>query len=186
MRLVKWFLQPSQKCGWGVFVLVGGFFVVMFVWGFNAFADATNKMSFCVSCHEMQINFEEYKKSVHYANRTGVRATCSDCHVPKEFGPKLVAKIVAAKDVWHTILGTIDTPEKFNAYRMDMAKRVWAKMEASGSRECKGCHNFEAMDLEQQGRRPKQKHPQAVQEGKHCIQCHKGVVHELPEGFERD
>lgn len=166
--------------------MVGGLCVVTAAWSFNVVANLTNRLDFCVSCHEMQQNFTEYKKSIHYNNRTGVRAECADCHVPRDFGPKLVAKVVAAKDVWHTMLGTVDTKEKFEARRLDMAKRVWAKMEASGSRECLNCHRFDAMDLEQQGRRSKMKHPQAVQEGKTCIACHKGVVHELPEGFERD
>ncbi len=186
MRIFKWFMKPSQRCGWGVFFLVGGFFVAMFVWGFNAFADVTNRMEFCVSCHEMQMNYEEYKKSIHYSNRTGVRAECADCHVPKEFGRKLVAKIVAAKDVWHTMLGTVDTPEKFNARRLEMAERVWAKMIATGSQECRNCHAFDAMNLDEQGRRSRMKHPTAMKEGKTCVECHKGVVHELPDGFERD
>lgn len=179
-------MRPSTRCGWGVFFLVGAMFVTAFVVGFNVFAEQTNKMAFCVSCHEMQQNFDEYKKSVHYTNRTGVRAECADCHVPKEFGRKLWAKIYAAKDVWHTLLGTVDTPEKFNAKRMEMAQRVWAKLEASGSSECRNCHAFDAMNLEEQGRRSRTKHPEAVKEGKTCVSCHKGVVHELPDGFERD
>jgi len=59
-------------------------------------------------------------------------------------------------------------------------------MEANGSRECRRCHDFEAMKLDDQGRRAKLKHPQAMQEGKHCITCHKGIVHELPKGYEGD
>lgn len=186
MRIWKWFMRPSSRCGWGVFFLGGGVFVALFLAGFNGFADITNRTEFCVSCHEMQMNYTEYKKSIHYVNRTGVRAECADCHVPKAFGPKLVAKVVAAKDVWHTMLGTVDTEEKFNARRLEMAKRVWAKMGATGSRECRNCHRFDGMDLEQQGRRSRQKHDQAMQEGKTCVECHKGVVHELPDGFERE
>ena len=41
----------------------------------------TNTEQFCTSCHTMrEYLFKEYKKSVHYANRTGVRASCPDCH----------------------------------------------------------------------------------------------------------
>ncbi len=179
-------MRPSTRCGWGIFFAGGGLFVVLFVAGFNGFADLTNRTEFCVSCHEMQQNFTEYKRSIHYINRTGVRAECADCHVPREFGPKLVAKVVAAKDVWHTILGTVDTEEKFNARRLAMAKRVWAQMGATGSRECRNCHRMDGMDLEKQGRRSRQKHDQAVAEVKTCIDCHQGVVHELPDGFQRD
>lgn len=157
------------------------------VGGFHAFADYTSSVEFCTSCHEMQNGpFNELKKTIHYSNRTGVRAVCKDCHVPHTFFPKFAAKIFAVKDVYHHYAGTIDTPEKFEERRLEMAKRVWAKMEATQSRECRNCHDFQAMKLEDQGRRTKIKHPVAIQEGKHCINCHKGIVHELPKGYEGD
>lgn len=153
--------------------------------GFNVFAKVTNTTAFCISCHEMEVGpYAEYKNSIHYANRTGIRVECADCHVPRDFGPKVMAKIIAAKDVWHHLLGTIDTPEKFEAHRLDMAERVWAKFEATESRECRVCHAFDAMDPDEQGRRAGLKHPDAMMEGRHCIECHKGIVHELPEGYE--
>ena len=83
--------------------------------GLNAFFAYTNTNEFCTSCHSMRINYEEYKNTLHYKNSVGIKATCADCHVPKEFFPKLYAKIYAAKDVWHEILGTVDTKEKFDA-----------------------------------------------------------------------
>lgn len=168
-------------------LVVGAAAAVFFVGGFNAFADRTNSLEFCISCHSMADGpYAEYKKTLHYNNRTGVRATCNDCHVPKEFLPKLVAKVIAAKDVYHHILGTIDTKEKFEAHRLTMAKRVWAYMESTKSAGCRSCHDFDAMNMDEQGRRAKLKHPQAKTEGKHCISCHKGIVHELPEGYEAD
>ncbi|WP_299437147.1 NapC/NirT family cytochrome c [uncultured Rhodospira sp.] len=164
----------------GLLVLIGGGYG-----GFTVFAKVTNSNEFCISCHEMEVGpYAEYKTSIHYANRTGMRVTCADCHVPRDFFPKLWAKIVASKDVYHHLLGTIDTPEKFEAHRLEMAERVWAKLEATQSRECRECHDFAAMDLFEQGRRAELKHPDAMMEGRHCIECHKGVVHELPEGYE--
>ena len=181
-------LTPSWLTGGALALLVvGGAAMAVLIGGFNVVAHHTNKMEFCISCHEMETGpYAEYKKTVHFANRTGVRAVCADCHVPKDFGPKLVAKVMAAKDVWHHLLGTIDTPEKFEERRLEMAKRVWAKMADSGSRECRGCHAFDAMNLDEQGRRAKLKHPQAKTDGTHCIACHKGIVHELPQGWEGD
>ncbi len=146
---------------------------------------STNSLEFCVSCHSMeQTVYQEYKKSMHYKNEFGVRVGCPDCHVPKENPDYLIAKVIAAKDVLHEMLGTIDTKEKFEERRLQMAERVWARMESTGSKECKNCHGFEAMEFEEQGRRARKKHPVAMKEGKHCIQCHKGVVHELPQGYE--
>ncbi|MER2606330.1 MAG: NapC/NirT family cytochrome c [Siculibacillus sp.] len=185
-RIKRW-LTPTKAVGGFVLLVVGAVATALFVGGFTVFSAKTNTLEFCISCHEMQDGpYAEYKKTIHYQNRTGVRAVCADCHVPKDFGPKLLAKIVAAKDVYHHILGTIDTKEKFEEHRLDMAKRVWAKMEANGSRECRGCHAFESMNLEEQGRRAKLKHPVAMQDGKTCINCHKGIVHELPQGYEGD
>jgi len=190
--------QPRESKRWRLFrppfaTATGGIIFVMAVLllvgtaygGFNVFAKVTNTTAFCISCHEMEVGpYAEYKNSIHYANRTGIRVECADCHVPRDFGPKLWAKIIAAKDLWHHLLGTIDTPEKFEEHRLEMAERVWARFEATDSRECRECHAFEAMDPYEQGRRAGLKHPDAMQEGRHCIECHRGIVHELPEGYE--
>jgi len=148
---------------------------------FSAGLTYTNEMEFCTSCHSMQVNLEEYKQTIHYKNPSGVQATCSDCHVPKEFLPKMVAKIMAAKDVYHEIMGTIDTPEKYEAHRWGMASAVWAKMKGSNSRECLTCHKLENMDLAEQDRTARSKHGNALDDGQTCIDCHKGIAHELPD-----
>lgn len=140
----------------------------------------TNRIEFCVSCHSMTTVNEEYQQSVHYKNSSGVRATCSDCHVPAQLGPLLAAKVIASKDVVHEILGTIDTPEKFEARRWQLANAVWDKMEATNSRECRSCHDFRDMSAEAQGRKVARRHARAVEDGKTCIACHKGVAHKEP------
>lgn len=147
----------------------------------NVGISLTNEMGFCTSCHSMQVNLEEYKQTVHYQNASGVRATCSDCHVPKPFIPKMIAKVIAAKDVYHEVIGTIDTPEKYEQHRWDMASRVWAKMEASDSRECRSCHDYTQMDLSGQARIARKRHNKAMDQGKTCIDCHKGIAHEEPD-----
>lgn len=153
----------------------------------HSFMYYTNTTKFCISCHEMEMTtYQEYKQSLHYKNRTGVRAECPDCHVPRTQPETLYAKIAAYKDVYHHLIGTIDTKEKFEKNRLRMAKIVWKKMEESDSRECKTCHNFDAMIIEEQGRRGRKKHPKAIEEGKTCINCHKGVVHNLPLDYEEE
>ncbi|ABD87432.1 NapC/NirT family cytochrome c [Rhodopseudomonas palustris] len=151
-------------------------------WGaFSVLLDKTNSLEFCVSCHSMKGNYEEYQKSPHYKNASGVRAVCSDCHVPKALGHKLIAKVMAAKDVWHTVLGTIDTPEKFEAHRLEMAKRVWTKMEATDSRECRSCHSQDAMDIHKQRPKAQTLMQKGLEKGETCISCHKGIAHKLPD-----
>ncbi len=88
--------------------------------------------------------------------------------------------MLAVNDIVAEIRGTIDTPAKFEAKRGELAERVWAYMKASDSRECRSCHSFESMKLERQSTPAKRKHPEAVAEGKSCIECHKGVAHRLP------
>jgi cytochrome c-type protein NapC len=154
---------------------------IVFTGLFNTGLSATNEMEFCTSCHSMQVNFEEYQDTVHYKNTSGVQATCSDCHVPKPFIPKIVAKLVAAKDVYHEIMGTIDTEEKYEAYRWQMATAVWQKMEASNSRECRTCHEFNNMELSLQDRSARNKHGTAIDKDNTCIDCHKGIAHTEPD-----
>lgn len=133
----------SQSGKVAVFLLIAIFAAgVVFAGIVNIGLSATNEMDFCTSCHSMQVNLEEYKATVHYKNASGVRATCADCHVPKEFIPKMIAKVMAAKDVFHELIGTIDTQEKYEAHRWKMANRVWDKMKSTNSRECRTCHDF--------------------------------------------
>lgn len=185
-RIWNWFKRPSTRYGWGFIFVLGALFFLVFSWTFTTVLEATNRTEFCISCHSMQINYEEYKRTAHYNNRTGVRVECADCHVPQEFFPKLWAKIIAVKDVYHEIMGTVATPELYEARRLHMAEAVWAKMEASGSRECRSCHAFEAMDFEWQGRRSASRHQRAMEEGQTCIECHQGIAHNLPTGFVRN
>ncbi|HOY01949.1 NapC/NirT family cytochrome c, partial [Zoogloea sp.] len=131
---------------------------------------------------EMKDNvYEEYRNTIHASNRSGVRATCPDCHVPKEWGPKIIRKIQASNEVLHKVLGTIDTPEKFNAKRLELAKHEWERMKKTDSRECRNCHNFDSFDYAEQGRRSSKMHQTGLNEGKTCIDCHKGIAHQLPE-----
>lgn len=176
--------KPGLTLGRVIGISVGGVMLAgLLVYGlaFYPLMEATNSTRFCVSCHSMQATvYKEYKTSLHYTNASGVRAGCPDCHVPKQLGPKLVAKVLAAKDVWHELLGTIDTPEKFEAHRWRMANIVWAKLERTDSATCRSCHTWDSMNLEEQDRIGRRKHRSAVEEGKTCIECHKGLVHKLP------
>jgi len=160
-----------------------GLFVagIVFWGGFNWTLELTNTERFCISCHEMRENvFKEYRDTIHYQNRTGVRATCPDCHVPKEWIYKIARKVQATNELWHHFMGTIDTPEKFRAKRLQLAESEWRRMKANDSRECRNCHAYTYMDYSKQARRANQAHPKGFEEGKTCIDCHKGVAHHLP------
>ncbi|HXF65316.1 MAG TPA: NapC/NirT family cytochrome c [Burkholderiales bacterium] len=154
---------------------------IVFWGGFNWALELTNTEAFCISCHEMRVNvFQEYQHTIHYSNRSGVRATCPDCHVPREWGPKVVRKIYASNELLHKILGSIDTPEKFQAKRLKLAQSEWARMKRNDSQECRNCHHFGYMDFTEQGSRAVAFHERAFAQGMTCIDCHKGIAHQLP------
>lgn len=170
------------------FLAFAGFALGILLWGgFNWSLEVTNTEEFCISCHEMEnYVYQEYQDTIHYTNRSGMRATCPDCHVPKEWSYKMVRKIRASNELWHKALGSINTPEKFEAKRLEMARYVWASMEATDSRECRNCHDYESMDYFEQGRRGVDAHIEGFDEGKTCIECHRGVAHSLPALYEED
>lgn len=165
-------------------VLLGALLGVVTLSGSSAFTSYTSTTEFCLSCHEMDIPYQEYTKTVHYKNPSGVRVGCSDCHVPRQQPDKLMAKIAALDDIYGHLVGVIDTAEKYEARRLHMAETVWARMSETQSRECRNCHEFETMDFDKQSKRPGRKHPQAMESGKHCIECHKGIAHAMPEGYD--
>ena len=161
--------------------IVGG---IIFWGGFNTAMEATNTQEFCISCHEMRDNvYAEFKKSVHYSNRVGVRATCPDCHVPRDWTYKLLRKVEASRELWSKIAGNVDTRDKFEDHRLEMANSEWARMKASDSRECRNCHSFDAMRNSAETLPVYEKHLQAQTQGKTCIECHKGVAHLLPKEY---
>lgn len=186
-RITKWLTPGSPRAKYGLAALaavalisaVGG---IIFVATFNGVMAYTNSLEFCVSCHEMRDTaYAEYQQSVHFKNASGVRAICSDCHVPHALLPKLVAKVKASNDLLQTVLGTIDTPEKFNDQRPRMARIVWADMASSDSRECRTCHSFEAMDFHKQREAAVKQMEPAAQKNESCISCHRGIAHKLPD-----
>ncbi|MDX2220669.1 MAG: NapC/NirT family cytochrome c [Burkholderiales bacterium] len=173
-------LKALSRAGLGL-LAAGAVFGVLFWGGFNTVMEATNDMAFCIGCHEMRVNvYEEYKKSPHYQNASGVRATCADCHVPKQWVHKFVRKVRATNELAHHLRGTIDTPEKFNEKRAELAQHVWDEMKANNSRECRNCHSWDAMAFHKQSARASEKMQAGIKEGQTCIDCHKGIAHTLP------
>ena len=166
------------------FLTVGGFIAGIVFWGaFNTGMEMTNTEAFCTGCHEMRDNvFQELKATIHYTNRSGVRATCPDCHVPHEWTHKIARKMQASKEVWGKIFGSINTRDKFVSRRLELAQHEWARLTANDSLECRNCHNFASMDFTRQSARAQARHSTALASGeKTCIDCHKGIAHRLPD-----
>ncbi|GAB3553304.1 cytochrome c3 family protein [Noviherbaspirillum agri] len=175
--------RPSTHLSFG-FLTIGAFiFGILFWGGFNTAMEATNTEKFCTGCHEMRDNvYAELQGTIHFTNRSGVRAICSDCHVPHNWTDKMARKMQASKEVWGKIFGTIDTREKFEAHRLQLAQNEWRRLKANNSLECRNCHQFESMDFTKQSKRAVNAHSTQLASGeKTCIDCHKGIAHQLPD-----
>jgi cytochrome c-type protein NapC len=143
----------------------------------------TNTEGFCIGCHEMRDNvYAEFKGTIHDTNRSGVRAVCSDCHVPREPIPMLRRKVAATFELWGHFTGKIDTKEKFEKHRYELAKSVWTTMKRNDSHECRNCHKDESMSSELQSEKARARHAKGKAEGKTCIDCHFGIAHKEPDG----
>jgi cytochrome c-type protein NapC len=177
-------ISPSRTLSLG-FLSIGGFLAGIAFWGaFNTALEATNTETFCVSCHEMRDNvFQELKSTIHYSNRSGVRATCPDCHVPHDWTHKIARRIHASKEVWGKIFGSISSREKFLDMRFELASHEWERLKANDSLECRNCHAAAFMDISRQSQRAANAHQRSLFTGrKTCIDCHKGIAHRLPKG----
>ena len=179
--------RPSTYFSLG-FLTVGGFIAGILFWGgFNTALELSNTETFCIGCHEMRDNvYEELKTTIHFTNRSGVRAKCPDCHVPHNWTDKIARKIQASKEVWGKIFGTIDTREKFEAHRLELAQHEWVRLKSNDSLECRNCHGFDYMDFTRQSPRASQQHSTYLANRERtCIDCHKGISHRLPKMAER-
>lgn len=180
-RWWNWFWRPAPTIALGS-LLIGGFAAGIIFWGgFNWSLELTNTEQFCISCHEMKENvFAEYRRTIHYTNRSGVRASCPDCHVPKEWRHKIIRKIRASNELYHHLLGSVSTSEEFDDKRLQLATNEWRRMKSTDSRECRNCHKFDFMDYSAQEPRASRIHQEALTSGSTCIDCHRGISHSLP------
>lgn len=179
-RFWSFISKPTSRFSLGTLLVAGGLSGVIFWGGFNWAMELTNTEAFCISCHEMRDTvYQELQKTVHWSNRSGVRAICSDCHVPKVWIYKVKRKIEATNELFHKMVGTISTPEKFEKERAKLAQHVWDTMKATDSRECRNCHSVASMDPHKQTEAAKSMYP-AIKAGATCIDCHRGIAHKLP------
>ena len=185
-----WWLNLKQRCatcsrvtlGAGVLVVTLGIAFVLLTAGAYGLA-WTNTEQFCIGCHEMKDNvYAEFKGTIHDVNRSGVRAICSNCHVPHEPWPLVKRKMRASLELAGHFMGVIDTKEKFQAKRYELATRVWTRMKETDSLECRNCHHDNAFDPDKQSDRAKARHSTMKEKGLTCIDCHFGIAHHEPDG----
>ncbi len=186
-RIWRFFMRPSASISLAALLLMGFFSGIIFWGGFHWAVELSSEEEFCISCHEMREQpYQDLQKTIHFVNRTGIRATCADCHVPREWIYKIPRKIIATKDVFFHLIGKLNTPEKYEEHRLSMALWVWSSMKSTDSRECRNCHEAVWMDLSEQFGGAARHHDIALKNGEMtCIDCHQGISHVLPAEFVR-
>src|SRR4051794_39213795 len=101
-KLWHWIASPSRGIAAGALLFAGGVVGVVFLGGVTTAIQFTNHTEFCISCHAMRDTvYQEYRKSVHFQNASGVRAGCPDCHVPHALGPEILRKIKATGELYY-------------------------------------------------------------------------------------
>lgn len=177
--------SPSAHFSLGLLTL-GGFAAGVIFWGtFNTGLEMTNTEEFCISCHEMENNvYKELQDTVHWSNNSGVRATCPDCHVPHNWTDKVARKMQASKEVYGKLFGTINTREKFLDKRLELAQHEWKRFSANNSLECKNCHEYKSMNFDLMSEKGRLQMTKAAERDQSCLDCHKGIAHELPDMLE--
>jgi trimethylamine-N-oxide reductase cytochrome c-type subunit TorC len=184
-------IWARPKTRWLLGIPLGGFVALILgaigLGVFNEVLHATSSNEFCYVCHSHeQFIKPEYEASSHFANTSGVRADCADCHLPHGQIELILTKIVVSADIVPELLGRLDTAEKYEAARVAMAEVVWEQYRANDSEYCRHCHTIEAMDLAAQGNTARRRHGSAAERDQTCIDCHKGIVHVLPQDVSPD
>ncbi|BFU59216.1 MULTISPECIES: NapC/NirT family cytochrome c [Rodentibacter] len=151
------------------------------LFGVQQVMKATSSTEFCLSCHSMEQPKAEWEASSHFSNAKGIRAECADCHVPQDGLHYVKAKFIALKDLWYTITDKLPNQEAYEKHRLEMAQRVWKEMKETDSATCKSCHSIDAMELTEQSEAARKMHKLAQETNQTCIDCHKGLVHFMPE-----
>lgn len=143
---------------------------------------ATSTNEFCVSCHSMDVPHQEWQDTNHFANAKGIQAGCADCHIPHEGLAFLKKKMTSGVgDLYAEITGGIPDAQAYEEKRAEMARKVWAEMEADDSRTCRSCHNTEFWDLYEQSPKAATEHRSMADSGDTCISCHRGIAHFPPD-----
>jgi nitrate/TMAO reductase-like tetraheme cytochrome c subunit len=183
-RFFHWLFSPSARLSVFALMLMGLVVGAVGVVGTQVAVAMTGTNDFCGSaCHShTKFVYPEFKASVHASNRSGVQASCGDCHIPHSYPAKLIYKAKAGiRDGIAEMQGVISTREKFEAKRWEMANHVWDEMRANNSANCRSCHTPEAMNNAKQSEDAVKQHKKFTSGKATCIDCHTGVAHKEPE-----
>ncbi|NOY15782.1 MAG: hypothetical protein GXP23_02395 [Gammaproteobacteria bacterium] len=140
---------------------------------------------FCAgSCHEMESTVsKEFEESAHGMTASGVRPGCADCHLSERLVPALWEHAIdGTKELFIHLTTDVSEPGAYERFRTAGANRVRLKMLSDDSRNCRSCHDMEAIKPER--KRGQRQHANAIEDGTTCIACHYNLVHKEVEPSE--
>jgi nitrate/TMAO reductase-like tetraheme cytochrome c subunit len=94
----------------------------------------TSTMTFCTSCHEMQIYKTELEKSSHALDKDKKPIECRQCHIPNDVGLRFltVKTVLGVKDL---LVHNFGDPDHLDRRKMQPVARRFVVDE-----NCRDCH----------------------------------------------
>ena len=138
------------------------------------------------ACHSMSWVNAAYRKSPHYTNAVGVRASCGDCHIPYDAGHATALDYVrllwfktdrGVKDTWHEATRSMATEGEWENRRPALRATFESYLTGHNYITCRGCHALQAFA----GSRSQMKlvihRGLATQDNYNCLACHSDIGH---------
>jgi cytochrome c-type protein NapC len=134
---------------------------------------ATGDHEFCTSCHSIEPMGAAYLEDLHGGNnRTGWRATCSDCHIPKDNA--LHYLLVKGKHgVVDPLMELIKDPQDID-WHGNRERREEYVYDSS----CLNCHEY-LLQATEGNRMARRSHTRYFEnpDKRQCVSCHENVGH---------
>jgi nitrate/TMAO reductase-like tetraheme cytochrome c subunit len=135
--------------------------------------------AFCASCHSMAglASDPHFVTSAHRTNSEGVRASCSDCHIPKTnwFVETYTHVSSGTRDVIAEYTHNFNDPKIWEARRIELAHEVREIMRSQDSVTCRSCHDGAV--IQPKSERGLAAHALLRESRMTCIDCHFNLVH---------
>ena len=172
-----------MKEGRGSYLIIGLIGLLVGVFAMVALGGTMNKTStseYCMSCHVHEQADADWKKSLHYNSKSGVKTDCIECHLPpKEDGflKYYMAKSkMGAKDIWTKMTKDADKIDWESKRELEHARKI------VHNATCEKCHvNLYPEGISDDGITAHLHYEENVEKlGLDCISCHLNVGHDMP------
>lgn len=148
--------QPAERSWWRRWDwksrVIAGFVAItvawFLIWGPIGLAEIPANPAFCVSCHNMQLEYSSWRVSKHNAQ------ICADCHLPHE---------PVASLFWEAVFGIRDVWEFRIVGKWEEPIRAKPRTQRFLQENCIRCHGAKVHA--------------AISEDRYCWECHRELYH---------